>query len=180
MKLNKIVVAAVLASGFASFAATAAYTGTPTNGKIEFTGELVNSACGLSEESSPVKVNFFQIPVTNLKNGERAGNVKKDIVLQGCDTTVAQTATVTYTPSTVNPNDPTLAAFTSGTASGAGIGLRDNASQDVVWGTPTASINLTNGQTMIPFVAYLKADNASSAVTPGSFDSTINFQIDYQ
>ncbi len=67
MKLNKFVMGAVFASGFASFAAMAAYTGTPTNGTIEFSGELVNSACGLSEESSPVKVNFYQIPVSNLK-----------------------------------------------------------------------------------------------------------------
>ncbi len=61
----------------------------------------MNSACGLSEESSPVKVNLYQIPVSNLKMVS-AGNIKKDIVLQGCDTTVAQTATVTYTPSTIN------------------------------------------------------------------------------
>ncbi|AWS50288.1 MULTISPECIES: fimbrial protein [Providencia] len=180
MKLNKFVMGAVFASGFASFAAMAAYTGTPTNGTIEFSGELVNSACGLSEESSPVKVNFYQIPVSNLKNGERAGNIKKDIVLQGCDTTVAQTATVTYTPSTINPNDKTLAAFTSGTASGAGIGLRDNGNKDVVWGQASTAVNLTEGKTAIPFVAYLKSDNASNAVTPGSFDSTINFKIDYQ
>lgn len=180
MKLNKFVVAAAFVSGFASFAAMAAYTGTPTNGTIEITGELVNSACGLSEESSPVKVNFYQIPVANLKNGERAGNVKHDIVLQGCDTTVAQTATVTYTPSTVSPKDASLAAFTSGTASGAGIGLRDNAGQDVVWGTASAAVNLTDGKTSIPFVAYLKSDNVSNAVTPGNFDSTINFQINYQ
>ncbi|MBP6123380.1 MULTISPECIES: fimbrial protein [Providencia] len=180
MKLNKFIVGTVFASAFASFAAMAAYTGTPTNGTIEISGELVNSACGLSEESSPVKVNFYQIPVSNLKNGERAGNVKKNIELQGCDTTVAQTATVTYTPSTVNPSDASLAAFTSGTASGAGIGLRDNGNKDVVWGQASTAVNLTNGKTTIPFVAYLKSDNPSNAVTPGSFDSTINFQVDYQ
>lgn len=180
MKLNKFIVGTVFASAFASFAAMAAYTGTPTNGTIEISGELVNSACGLSEESSPVKVNFYQIPVSNLKNGERAGNVKKNIELQGCDTTVAQTATVTYTPSTVNPSDASLAAFTSGTASGAGIGLRDNGNKDVVWGQASTAVNLTNGKTIIPFVAYLKSDNPSNAVTPGSFDSTINFQVDYQ
>lgn len=180
MKLNKIVLATVLASGLTSFASMAAYTGVPTTGTIELTGELVNSACGLSEESSPVKVNFAQIPVSNLADGKRAGNIKKDIVLQGCDTTVAQTATVTYTPSTVNPQDGSLAAFTSGTASGAGIGLRDSASQDVVWGQPAAAVNLVNGKTSIPFVAYLKADNAANTVVPGNFDSTINFKIDYQ
>lgn len=180
MKLNKFIVGALFASGLASFATMAAYTGDPTNGRIVFEGELVNAACGLSEESSPVKVNFYQIPVSHLQNGERAGTVSKEIILQGCDTTVAQTATVTYTPSTVNPRDRSLAAFTSGTASGAGIGLKDNGNQDVVWGRASTAVNLTNGRSAIPFIAYLKSDNASNAVTPGSFNSTINFEINYQ
>jgi major type 1 subunit fimbrin (pilin) len=87
---------------------------------------------------------------------------------------------VSYTPTSLNPADTTLAAFTSGTASGAGIGLRDSASQDVVWGQPTTAVTLVDGTNNIPFVAYLKADNAASNVTAGAFQSTINFQIAYQ
>ncbi|KAE9771345.1 fimbrial protein, partial [Escherichia coli] len=70
--------------------------------------------------------------------------------------------------------------FTSGTASGAGIGLRDSASQDVVWGNATTPVQLVDGTNTIPFVAYVKAESASASVTAGSFQSTVNFEIAYQ
>lgn len=180
MKTNKLAIIAALAAGMTSMTAFAAYTGSPTTGEIKFQGELVNSACGLAPSSSPVVVDFGQIPTSALANGQQAGNIQKNIELQDCDTTVAKTATVTYNPNTINTADNTLAAFTSGTASGAGIGLKDNASNNVVWGQKMTPVQLVNGTNKIPFVAYLKADNASGAVTPGAFQSTVNFQIDYQ
>lgn len=179
MIFKKAALVMALAAGTVSMASMAA-TVTPTTGKIEFKGELVNSACGLAPNSSPVEVDFGQIPTSQLKDQQRAGSVQKNIELQDCDTTVAQHATVTYNPTTVDVSDATLAAFTSGSAKGAGIGLVDNGNQDVTWGQKSSPVNLTDGTNTIPFVAYLKADSASAAVTPGDFVSTINFQIDYQ
>lgn len=192
MKLNKLLQAVgfVTLATFTGYVLAAeevtppdpTYKGTPTQGQILLTGELVNSACGLAPNSSPVQVEFGQITTASLKDNKRAGNVRKDIELQGCDTTVAKTATVTYTPNTVDPANAKLAAFTSGTASGAGVGLKDNGNKDVVWGTASAKVNLVNGVTKIPFVAFVQADSASasSVVVPGAFQSAINFQIDYQ
>ncbi|WP_242514941.1 fimbrial protein, partial [Citrobacter freundii] len=93
---------------------------------------------------------------------------------------VAKTATVTYTPATIDSDNNALAAFTSGTAKGAGIGMVDSGNQDVEWGKAASQVNITDGETDIDFVAYLQANNASAAVTPGDFESTVNFQIDYQ
>ncbi|TBL58049.1 fimbrial protein [Hafnia paralvei] len=179
MKSNKLAIIAALAAGMTSMAAFAAYTGSPTTGEIQFQGELVNAACGLAPSSSPVVVDFGQIPTSALASGQEAGAVIKDIELQYCDTTVAQTVTVTYTPTALNANDPALAAIV-GSASGAGIGMKDSASQDITWGQASSQVQLVNGTNKIPFSAYLKADNASGAVTPGAFQSTVNFQIDYQ
>lgn len=176
MKLNKIAMAAAFTAALGSVSVFA----DTTTGQIEFQGELVNTACGLAPGSSPVSVDFGQIPVSALANGAHAGNVHQNIELQHCDTTVAQTAEVTYTPTSVNPTDASLAAFTSGTASGAGIGLRDSASQDVVWGTATTPVQLVDGANAIPFVAYVKAESTSATVTAGSFQSTVNFEIAYQ
>ncbi len=176
MKLNKVAMAVALTAALSSMSAFA----DTTNGQIEFQGELVNTACGLAPGSSPLSVDNRQIPVSALANGARAGNVHQNIELQHCDTTVAQTAEVTYSPTSVNPTDTSLAAFTSGTASGAGIGLRDSASQDVVWGNATTPVQLVDGTNTIPFVAYVKAESASATVTAGSFQSTVNFEIAYQ
>lgn len=177
---KKTALVLALATSAVSMATMAATAVTPTTGTIEFQGELVNSACGLSPNSSPVKVDFGQVPTSLFKKDTRVNPVHQNIELQDCDTTVATHATVTYTPTTIDVTDNTLAAFTSGSAKGVGIGLSDSGNQDVTWGQASAQVNLKDGTNMIPFVAYLKADNASAAVTPGEFQSTINFQIDYQ
>ncbi len=113
-------------------------------------------------------------------NQQKAGNIKKDIELQDCDTTVAKTATVSYTPSVVNAVNKDLASFVSGNASGAGIGLMDAGSKAVKWNTATTPVQLINGVSKIPFVAYVQAESADAKVTPGEFQAVINFQVDYQ
>ena len=161
MKLNKVAMAVALTAALGSMSALAADT---TNGVIELQGELVNTACGLAPSSSPVTVDFGQVPVSLLQGGGQATEAKS-IELQYCDTTIASSAVVSYTPTSVNPNDPTLAAFTSGTASGAGIGLKDSASQTVTWGAQTTPVTLVDGTNTIPFVAFLKAEAAASGST---------------
>jgi len=178
MKLNKILMsvgAALIFTSTASFAVT-----DPTSGTINFEGKLVNSACGLAASSSPVIVKFDETTTSSLKDGGEHSSQTKNIELVDCDTTLAKHATVTYQPNTINVNDDTLAAILSGTASGAGIGLRDNAGQPVKWGVPSAPVELQDGDFVIPFTAFVKADNASHAVTPGKFTSQINFKIEYQ
>ena len=180
MKLNKVAMAVALTAALGSMSALA----DTTTGTIELQGELVNTACGLAPSSSPVSVDFGQVPVSLLQSGGQATETK-NIELQYCDTTIAQTATVSYNPTSINPADNTLAAFTSGSASGAGIMLKDSASKAVVWNTDTTPVTLVNGNSIIPFVAILKAETqatggAAPVVTAGDFKSTINFTIAYQ
>ena len=175
MKLNKVAMAVALTAALGSMSVLA----DSTHGQIELQGELVNTACGLAPSSSPVTVDFGQVPVSLLQNGGQATETK-NIELQYCDTTIAGSAIVSYTPTSVNPNDTSLAAFTSGSASGAGIGLKDSASQTVTWGAQTTPVTLVDGANTIPFVAFLKAESGTSTVTAGAFQSTINFTIDYQ
>lgn len=185
MKFNKFLTAAAISaavvSSVSSFAEEppVAEKISSTVGEVQFKGELVNSACGLAASSSPLLVDFGQITTSSLKDKKHAGNVRKDIELQGCDTTVAKSVKVTYNPNTADTKDTTLAAFTSGTATGAGIGLTDSGNQPVKWGVASTSVNLVDGAVKIPFVAYVKA-NSDEAVTPGTFQSSINFKIDYQ
>lgn len=183
MKLNKVAMAVALTAALGSMSVMAApYAGDPTTGVIELSGSLVNAACGL--KTSPVVVDFGQVPVSLLEGGGQAER-QKSIELQYCDTTIATSAVVSYTPTSLVPGDATLAAFTSGTAGGAGIALKDSASQEVKWTEPTTAVALVNGDNAIPFVAVLRkvavADGADPVtVTAGTFQSTINFKIDYQ
>ncbi len=178
MKLNKVAMAVAFTAALGSASVLAA-EGT-TNGVIELSGELVSTPCGLAVESSPVVVDFGQRPIHEFANQARVGNVQKSIVLQDCDATVAGSAVVTYTPTSVDPANDALAAFTSGTATGAGIGLVDSGNQLVKWGEATTAVKLVDGKNTIPFVAFLQADTATTEPTAGDFQSTINFSIAYQ
>lgn len=183
MKLSKIALAAALVFGINSVATAENETPAPkvssTKGEIQLKGEIVNSACGLAASSSPVIVDFSEIPTSALANLQKQ-EISKDIELQDCDTTVAKTATVSYTPSVVNAVNKDLASFVSGNASGAGIGLMDAGSKAVKWNTATTPVQLINGVSKIPFVAYVQAESADAKVTPGEFQAVINFQVDYQ
>ena len=53
----------------------------------------------------------MEIPTSALANQQKQEISKKDIELQDCDTTVAKTATVSYTPSVVNAVNKDLALF---------------------------------------------------------------------
>lgn len=58
MKMNKVAMAVAFTAALSSMSVLAADT---TTGKIEFQGELVNTACGLAPNSSPVIVDFGQV-----------------------------------------------------------------------------------------------------------------------
>lgn len=146
-----------------------------TEGKIEVKGVLVNSACDLASTATPVQVDFGEIPVVKVNAGGEVGSVAKTIDLELCDTLVATTALVSYTPAQVS-SDPTLAAVT-GVATNVGVGLKDSEGNNVTWGAQTASVTLSDGNSQIPFTAYLKKIGTATA---GDFTSTINFKIDYQ
>ena len=68
MKLNKVAMAVALTAALGSMSALA----DTTNGQIELQGELVNTACGLAPSSSPVTVDFGQVPVSLLQGGSIA------------------------------------------------------------------------------------------------------------
>ena len=87
MKLNKVAMAVALTAALGSMSALA----DTTNGQIELQGELVNTACGLAPSSSPVTVDFGQVPVSLLQGGGQATETK-NIELQYCDTTIASSA----------------------------------------------------------------------------------------
>lgn len=179
MKLNKVAMAVALTAALGSVSVMAADDLGTTTGQIELQGSLVTTPCGLAPESSPVTVDFGEIPIHQVTGSSRADKAA-DIVLQYCDSTIASTATVTYNPTSIDPNNAALAAFTSGTAKGAGIGLVDSGNQDVKWGEATTAVQLVDGTNKIPFVAFVQADSDAAAPTAGSFQSTINFSIAYQ
>lgn len=179
MKLNKIMLAAVMAFGVSSLA-NAADQG---HGKVTFSGSIIDAPCSISPESMDQTVELGAISNVALKNGGKSTPRNFDIKLENCELTTTapgknNTVSLTFTGAT-SAIDSKLLGIT-GTAKGAGIAITDGSGNDIVLGTKTNAQTLQNGANTLSFAAYLQGANASTGVVPGEFQSVADFTLAYQ
>ncbi|HGM5454948.1 fimbrial protein [Serratia marcescens] len=182
MKLNKIMLAAVMAMGVSSFA-NAANQG---SGSVTFTGEIIDAPCSIAADNIDQTIPLGQISNLSLKDG-RESDVKEDfsIKLEDCAFATAKTVKTTFTgaPGGTTGVDKKMVAFGSGsTAKGASVVITDN-NKPIELGTATAGQLLDVGTTQaeLKFQAFLKGNGgALDTIVPGAFTSVVNFALDYQ
>ncbi len=174
MKLNKIMLATVLAFGVSSLA-NAADQG---HGKVTFTGSIIDAPCSIAPESADQTVEMGQISNVALKNGGKSAPRQFDIKLEQCDTSTLKTVTTTFDGKASAANLDLLGII--GTASGASIAITDMASNPIKLGTATAPQTLNDGNNTLRFAAYLQGDGASATVVPGDFTAVADFKLAYQ
>ncbi|CDG14995.1 fimbrial protein [Serratia marcescens subsp. marcescens Db11] len=179
MKLNKIMLAAVMAFGVSSLA----HAADQGHGKVTFSGSIIDAPCSISPESLDQTVELGAISNVALKNGGKSTPRNFDIKLENCElTTVApgknNTVSLTFTGA-ASAVDSKLLGIT-GTAKGAGIAITDGSGNDIVLGQKTNAQTLQNGANTLSFAAYLQGGNASTAVVPGEFQSVADFTLAYQ
>jgi type 1 fimbria pilin len=179
MNVNKIVVALGLTFAFVAGAANAATTGSGAGGgTVHFKGSIINAACSIDPESVDQTVNLGEVSNIVLKDAGKSDPVPFAIQLHNCDTTAAQTATVSFSGMADANNQQALGL--NGSASGAGIIISDQSSQPIKLGDDSAPIKLIDGDNQLNFAAYLQGDGASTPVVPGGFDSVATFAMKYQ
>lgn len=184
MKLSKIVLAMglgmTLVSGFASAAAsgTTAAAGGAGHGTVHFKGEIIDSPCSISPDSADQTVDLGQVSNSALKDGGASTPVPFTIKLQNCDINKYKTVTATWS-GTEDTNQAGVWGIT-GSASGAGIVLRDASEKEIKLGAETASTTLTANDTTIAMSAFLKGDGSSVTVVPGAFTGAADFVLAYQ
>lgn len=183
MKLSKIALAMglgmALVSGFANAAASSTTAaGTGGHGTVHFKGEIIDAPCSISPESADQTVDLGQVSNSALKDGGESSPVSFNIKLQNCDISTYQTVTATWS-GTENTEQAGTWGIT-GSASGAGIVLRDASERQLVLGQETAATTLTANDTNIAMSAFLKGNGSSSTIVPGSFTSTADFVLTYQ
>jgi len=175
MKMNKLVLASLFAFSVSGVQASEG------NGKIKFTGEIINAPCSVAPESIDQVVSLGQINSTTLANGGKSSPEPFTIELRDCDLSTRNNVTVTFTGAQATPTDATLLGI-SGSASGAGIGilsLANSATVPVTLGTPTGSIALIGVDNTLNFSAYLQGLDAATDVTTGTFTALANFKLAY-
>lgn len=177
MKLNKIMMAAVVAFGMSSVA----YAADQGHGKVTFTGSIIDAPCSIKPESIDQTVELGQVSNVALKDGGTSTPRQFSIDLENCvfeGKEAKNKVTVTFTGMESATTDGLLGI--TGTAKGASIAITDASGQVVKLGEPTKAQELQNGNNSLSFAAYLQGDLASTAViVPGDFQSVADFTLAY-
>ncbi len=180
MNLNKIALATVMAMTLASGAVHAAKD--QGQGKVTFTGSIIDAPCSISSKSEDQTVNLGQISNKALENGGVSTTQPFEIKLIKCDVGTIKTVTTTFTGGAgALPGSLGI----TGSASGASIMLMSQqtdseGSSAIELGKPTAPQALSDGNTTLNFAAYLQGNGASATIVPGEFSAVANFALAYQ
>ena len=172
--LKSALASMVLLAGSASIA-QAAGAGA---GTVTFEGAIIEAACSIKPESVDQTVKLGQVARSVLADGGAASPEPFYIDLVGCDTSTLKTVTTKFTGAESIAVPGALGIV--GTASGAGIMMRDGTGAQIVLGTPTKPQMLDDGNTKLSFGAYLQGSTATDAVKPGEFTAVTNFSLAYQ
>lgn len=184
MKMNKIVMAMVMASGISAFGAMAVdpvvdpvKATDQGSGNITFTGSIIDAPCSITPESSNQTVDLGQVSNSLLAKAGTSTPRNFTIDLEKCDTTTKKNVVITFGGSKDVENDKLLGI--TGTAKGAGIALTDGSGTQITLGVPSAARGLLAGNNKLNFSAYLQGNKADGSVTPGEFSSVANFTLTY-
>lgn len=176
MKLNKIMLAVVMAMGVSSFAANAVDAG---HGKVTFKGSIIDAPCSIDPDSIDQTVQLGQISNVALKDGGSSSPKNFEIRLENCTLSTAKTVTTTFTGAKgVNGLGVT------GTAKGASIVITDGKGAAIELGKATDAQGIQDGKNTLSFSAYLKGDGKTAAgaaidVVPGDFTGIADFTLAY-
>ncbi|WP_163333715.1 fimbrial protein [Enterobacter bugandensis] len=183
MKMNKNVVAIVVALGMTSAAHAA--VSDQGSGKVTFTGSIIDAACSISPEHSDQTVELGQISKVALKDSGTSQPRHFEIKLENCEFGEKEPnkLQITFTGKEANGSNDLLGI--TGTAKGAGVAILDAAGNKIKLGEPTSPQELQNGDNTLLFSAYLQGEGASgegnpaAEIVPGDFQAVTDFKLAY-
>ncbi|MGP2980178.1 fimbrial protein [Serratia nevei] len=173
MKLNKIMLAAAVAFGLSS----AAYAN-QGQGKVTFTGAIIDAPCSISPESSEQTVDLGQISNVALQNGGQSIPRNFSIDLESCSFEAGSNK-VTATFSGMESVAGNGLLGITGNAKGASIAITDGSGAVIELGKPTKEQELQAGNNTLSFAAYMQGDGASATITEGDFQAVADFTLAY-
>lgn len=173
MKLNQIMMVAVMAGGMSSLA----YAEGQGQGKVTFSGAIIDAPCSIAPASSDQTVELGQISNVALKAGGKSQPRTFAIELENCEISTEADAKNKVSVSF----NGTVGAVANrlGTGLGASIVITD-ADGPIKLATPAKLQVLQNGNNTLNFGAYLQGDGESATIGKGSFLTSANFVLAYQ
>lgn len=176
---KSLIVAALMSMPY--IAANAATT--VDGGVVHFKGDLVNAACAVDSDSADQTIPLGQYRTASFTGvGTVAPEKQFDIKLTDCDTTVSNTASVSFSGPVDAENNSAL-SLTSGSGSAKGVGIQI---KDGMNGNPlqldgsvfSAPVQLIDGTNVLHFSAqYIQT---AEDVFPGEANADATFQVQYE
>lgn len=181
MKLNKIMLAAVLVVS----ASSVAHAKDQGHGTVTFTGAIIDAPCSITPETIDQTISLGQVSNVALKDGGKSTPRNFKIALENCDLNLKDkdpgknnTVSLTFTGMESAANNGLLGI--TGTAKGASIAITDGSGAVIGLGKATKAQKLQNGNNTLSFAAYLQGDGGTAVVVPGEFQSVADFTLTYQ
>lgn len=178
MKLNKIMMVAVVAFGMSSLAHAAVKD--QGHGKVTFTGSIIDAPCSISPESIDQTISLGQISKVALKDGGQSTPRNFSIDLENCEVGEKDKNKVSVTFTGMESVAGNGLLGITGTAKGASVAITDGSGKVIELGKATKAQQLQNGNNTLNFAAYMQGDGASAAVTEGEFQAVADFTLAYQ
>ncbi|CAI1834749.1 TPA: fimbrial protein [Serratia fonticola] len=178
MKLNKIMMVAVIALGVSSVAHAAVKD--QGHGKVTFTGSIIDAPCSISPETIDQTISLGQISKVALKDGGQSTPRNFSIDLENCEVGEKDKNKVSVTFTGMESVAGNGLLGITGTAKGASVAITDGSGKVIELGQATKAQQLQNGNNTLSFAAYMQGDGASAAVTEGEFQAVADFTLAYQ
>ncbi|EOV8837972.1 fimbrial protein [Cronobacter dublinensis] len=174
--MKKLLLAACVSSACCSTAFAAS-----GEGQVNFTGEILDSACEVvNSQSSPLVVNLGKIAKTAFTGvGSTTNPTSFVLQLKNCPETVTK-ASIKF-GGTTDADNANVLALTGGTgaASGVGIQLLDSSNEPLNLYTASADYTLENGTATNSLAFGARYIQTGASVTAGTANGSSTFTVEY-
>ncbi|MBL5841184.1 type 1 fimbrial protein [Enterobacter asburiae] len=169
--------AAALSLALTTFSAAA------LDNNVQISGRLVNEPCTLDPSTSDITLVFGNLVAKYFYTTNRTPGEPFTIRLLECDTSVAKTATVTFTGAE-SGGLPGLLAPDAGDTQGIAFGIEtdDASAQPVPLNKPSPVFDLGNGTTELHLRGYVQGEPdaiENNSILTGPFTGTATFELAY-
>ena len=139
---------------------------------LKITGNLVTEPCTLDLNSSDISLDFGNLVSKYFYTADRTPAMPFSVVLTGCDTSLGDSATVTFQGTESQELNGFLVPD-DGDTHGIAFGIETDDS---------AAFTLTDGENRLNLRGFVQAEPkaiAARSIKPGAFTGTATFEIEY-
>ncbi|MGO4093153.1 fimbrial protein [Vibrio cholerae] len=145
---------------------------------MTITAEVVGQPCSLRPGDEIIPVDFGNINNKELLRDGRTPSRSFQLHLDECEPSIADSVSVTFS-GVASEESALLALSADSQAKGIAIGL-EQGGQALPINKPSRALTITQGSNVLDFAAYVQLlPSAQTGVTPGNFNATANFTLDY-